>query len=272
MKKADTDRGYMVATSNEFMQAAHFDLTAEMQKFLCYVISKIKPTDAEFQKYTISALDFAKLAGIDKKNAYREFAEMIEAFDGQARWIKIGDDTIYFRVFSESEYNAHQGSVTLVLNSRLKKHLLQLGTQYTMFELWNILSLKKKHSIRLYELFRSHSYKQEIDFDIEQLKGLLCCEGYTDFRNFRQKVLDQAVKEINEYTDLSITYELIRGGKGGKVNGMQFHIKRKKALEAYEAYVKTVEKINKKNRQVPGQISLFEMSQEDFKKYSSAED
>lgn len=264
MSENKKNHGYMVATSNEFMQQARLNLTNEMQKFLCYVISKIKPSDEKFQEYEISALEFGELAGIDQRHVYDEFKKMIEMFDGQARWIKIGDDTIYFRVFSEAEYNDKRGSVTVMLNKRLKAHLLKLGTSYTMFELWNVLSLHRKYSIRLYEIFRSYSYKHMIDFEIDELKSLLCCENYVLYAEFKRRVLEPAVKEINELTDLIVRYGEKKRGKGGKITKLYFEIERKKSLEAYSAYIKTIDKINKRDGQIPGQMSIFDLGVEDF--------
>lgn len=259
------EKNYLVVKDNDFIQKASYNLTAEQQKLLCFVISKIKPTDKEFERYTISALDFASLAGIDRRHAYRDFKKMIEALDNKATWIKIGDDTIRFRVFSESEYNERQGSITVILNSRLKKYLLDLSHNYTMYELWNILSLKSKFSLRLYELFKSYAYKSKIEFDYEELKDLLCAKHYTVYSKFKERVLEKGIQEINTYTNLIVEYEVIKEGKNHKVKRIDFNIKQKHSLEAYKAYRKTAERINKENHQIEGQLGIFDLVEDDFK-------
>ena len=260
MEQKDT----LVVKHNDFIQKASYNLTAQQQKLLCLVISKIKPTDAEFERYTISALDFAELTGVDKTNVYREFKQMIEAMDNKATWLKIGDDTIRFRVFSESEYNDRQGSITLVLNSRLKKYLLEISHNYTMYELWNVLSLKSKYSIRLYELFKSYAYKHTIEFEYEELKSLLCAENYKLYAKFKERVLDKAISEINRYTNLNVSFTANKQGRSHKVERIVFNIAQKQSLEAYGAYLKTVERINKKTGQTVGQMSIFDLTREDF--------
>lgn len=263
-REQEQKRDYMVVKENDFIQKASYNLTAEQQKLLAFVISKIKPTDKEFERYTISALDFANLAGIDPKNAYRDFKAMIEALDNKATWIKIGDDTIRFRVFSEGEYNERQGSISVVLNSRLKKYLLELSHNYTSYELWNILSLKSKHSIRLYELFKSYEYQHDKTFDYEELKSLLCVESYKVYSMFLQRVLNPALEEINLLTNLNVTFEPIRKGQHHKTVGIRFLITKKKQLQAYQAYRQTAERINKRNGEFPGQLSLFDLYEDDF--------
>lgn len=256
-----TARKNQVVKDNELIQTASYMLTAEEQKLLCYVISKIKPTDREFTRYTISALDFAEVCGIDKRHVYRDFKKMADGLDEKRRWIKIGDDNVKFGVFSETEYNERRGSITVVLNSRLQKHLLGLidtGAHYTQYELWNVLSLKSKYSVRLYELFRSYSYQHKKEFDIDELRALLCVENYSMFGDFKRRVLDKAIAEINKYTDLKVSFEPVSIGREHRVVGVIFYISKKELNEKMGAYWETVNRINAKNKQIPGQRSIFD--------------
>lgn len=258
-------KGYYVVKRNELIQRASYDLTAIEQKFLCYVISKIKPTDKEFERVIISAIDFADITGIDRRNVYREFQKMAESFKNKAHWIKIeNEDVELFQVFLKPRYNERMGNLSVILDPDLKKYLLELSGNYTLYELWNILSLKSKYSIRLYELYKSYAYQKENTFDIDHLKGMLCCENYKNFADFKKRVLEPAVNEINKLTDLNVEYQTIRKGKGGRISKIQFSINRKHSLDAYSAYLKTVENLNKKRGNIPGQQSLFDLELEDF--------
>ncbi len=254
-----------VAKDNELIQTASYRLTAEEQKLLCYVISKIKPSDKPFQKYTVSALDFAEVCGIDKRNVYRDFKNIVDNLDEKSRWIQIGDDTTKFSVFNEPTYNEKQGSISVYLNSRLHKHLLNLvemGGNYTQYELWNVLSLKSKYSIRLYELFRSYSYQSKKEFDLDKLRGLLCVENYGVYGDFKRRILDKAIDEINKFTDLNVSFEPVRAGKEHRVVTIIFYIAKKEKNEKMSAYWQTVNRLNKKNKQVQGQISIFDYDME----------
>lgn len=50
----------------------------------------------------------------------------------------------------------------------------------------------------------------------------------TEWRDFRRRVLEPAIEEINEITDIYVKYKTIRGGVGGKVKTIDFEIYRKK--------------------------------------------
>ena len=256
-----TARTTYVAKDNELIQTASYKLSAEEQKLVCYVISKIKPTDKPFQKYTISALDFAEVCGIDKRHVYRDFKNISDSLKQKSRWIQIGDDVTDFQVFNEPTYNEKNGSLSVYLNSRLHKYLLNLvekGGEYTQYELWNVLSLKSKFSIRLYELFRSYAYQSKKEFDLDKLRGLLCVENYTLYADFKRRVLDKAIDEINRYTDLNVSFKAVSKGREHKVVAVVFYIKRKEQNEKISAYWQTVNRINKKNGQVKGQMSIFD--------------
>ncbi len=248
---------YLVVKDNDFIQKANYDLSASQQKLFAVTISQIKPTDDVFERYTINAKDFAKIAGIPEKNIYRDLKTMIESFDEKAKWIKIGDNVIRFRVFSESEYNEGEGCITVMLNSRLQEYLLNLKNNFTSYELWNILSLKSKYSIRLYELFKSYEYQHYKKFNIDELKELLCAESYSRYSNLAARVIEPAVKEINQYTNLEVAFKAVQEGKTHKVVGIEFTIKTKSSKDAFQAYMETDTRLTKKNKQVPGQISMF---------------
>lgn len=69
--------------------------------------------------------------------------------------------------------------------------------------------------------------KKEIDYDYivnelvhEKLKS------FDKWCDFKRRVLDVAVKEINEKSDIHVEYHLLRGGRGGKIYGIDFEVER----------------------------------------------
>jgi plasmid replication initiation protein len=87
---------------------------------------------------------------------------------------------------------------------------------------------------------------------------------YSAFGNFKQRVLSPAIKEINEYTDITVTYdcitdkgELVTGRLQGKrITHIRLNIENKDTLDRFATYNKTVSKIEKRNLQFKGQLSL----------------
>lgn len=252
----------LVVKHNDLIQKSKYNLTATQQKLIAYVISLIKPTDVDFQRYEISVADFCTLCGIDKNHFYLDFKETIDDIDNKAVWIETEEKTFKFRWFLKAEYMNKQGKVRLILDDDIKKYLIALQETFTQYELINILALKSKYSIRLYELFKSYAFQKEKVLKIDSLKETLLATHYPNFKDFRNRVLDKAIKEINHYTDLDVEYEPIK--KGRRVEAIKFTIKRKSGYEGFLAYRNTIEDINRKNKQIDGQIGMFDKSTEDF--------
>lgn len=58
----------------------------------------------------------------------------------------------------------------------------------------------------MFELLKSYAYQHSKEFDIDDLKELLMAENYVNFKDFRRRILEPAIAEINEYTELSVKY------------------------------------------------------------------
>ena len=61
----DTSRSYKVVKANSLIQQARFSLSSQEQKITLFIISKIKPEDAEFKEYKFGAQEFCRVCGID---------------------------------------------------------------------------------------------------------------------------------------------------------------------------------------------------------------
>ena len=262
-KAIENERNQLIVKDNELVRKARYNLTVNQQKIIAYVVSKIKPTDNEFTKYEISIQDFCAVCGIDKTYFYSEIREIIDNLDNKSFWVETEEKIFKFRWFSEIEIIKGSGKVNLLLNSNIKRYLLQLHENFTQYELYNILALKGKYSIRLYEWFKSYSFLKEKEIEINKLKYILEAEKYKEFKAFRRRVIEPAVTEINEYTDLEVSYEKVKSGKS--ISALIFYIRFKSPLERYGSYRHTLDELNRRSGQAEGQISLFDKPEEEFK-------
>lgn len=256
------DRSRIIVKDNELIQKARYDLTVNQQKIIAYIISLIKPTDQELQKYEISISDFCELCGINKSKFYTEIKVIVDNMDSKSFWVETEEKIFKFRWFSEVEIIKGSGKVNIQLNSNIKKYLIGLSESFTQYELYNILALKSKYSIRLYEWFKSYSFLREKQVDLAELKYILEAEKYIDFKSFRRRVIDPAITEINQYTDLEVAYSKVTKSK--TVTGLIFNIRFKEIMERYGSYLQTIEEINQRSGQIKGQIGLFDKSENDF--------
>lgn len=220
-----------VAQKNDFIQNRTYSLemdnvkplTLQESKLFLYVVSKIKPTDEEFEEQVFYINDFFDVCGIDIKKTGTKSFQLIKdsllSISSRAFWLKNGDSLKIVRLFADVEIigNHRNARIKIKLDEKLKPYLLQLKGAYTSYTFKNIVCMKSKYSLRLYELFKSYLYKSsEITFEIEKLKELIDCSGFDNnhFAQFKKDVIEKAVAEINLYTDLKIDYvEYIKTGR-----------------------------------------------------------
>ncbi len=141
----------------------------------------------------------------------------------------------------KAKINKGSGDITVKLDEDMQKYVIGMLNNYTQYELLSTLPMSSKYSFRIYELLKSYAFTKSHTFELENLKEILSATNYTRFPDFRRKVLDIAVKEINNFTDLEISWTPIKKGK--KYIQIKFDIKKRKPLERYRASQKSLEVI-----------------------------
>ena len=150
-----------VRKRNDLITKSRFSLSLQEQKIVLFLISKIKPTDTDFQEYTFSIKDFCE-ACMSENLGGKDFEEVKEAIKNiadQSLWVKMDDGRETLLRWIEKA-NIEAGMIRIRLDNDLKPYLLQLQRNYTTYELIFTLGFKSKYTIRLYELIQSlHFYE-----------------------------------------------------------------------------------------------------------------
>ena len=86
---------------------------------------------------------------------------------------------------------------------------------YVKLDLLIVRGLTSKHSVALYELMKDYQNLGKYSCRVEEFRKLMGIrpEQYSIFTMFRKRVLDTAVEEINEKTDIFLDYELEKEGR-----------------------------------------------------------
>ncbi|KIM02984.1 MAG: hypothetical protein KU29_13295 [Sulfurovum sp. FS06-10] len=118
-------------------------------------------------------------------------------------------------------------------------NLIKNPQMYVILDLKILKNLSSKHSITLYEICKDWiNVSQMPIWNIETFKKAMDIDPtkYINFTDFRRFVLDKAVEEINDKTDIFLSYSLFHKNKKvdilkhkrlPKVEAIQFHIKSK---------------------------------------------
>ncbi|WP_020560541.1 replication initiation protein RepM [Thiofilum flexile] len=107
--------------------------------------------------------------------------------------------------------------------------ITELESRFTQYELEQVSSLSSVYAVRLYELlimWRSTGKTPMIElYELRNKVGVLDGE-YAAMHNFKKRVIDVALEQINEHTDITVSYEQHKQGR--VIVGFSFTFKFKK--------------------------------------------
>lgn len=224
--KIEKDRLQMVVKSNELVQKSRYQLSLQEQKIILFLISKITPEDEAFTEYQFHMRDLCKLMGISSnpKN-YKNFRDSIQRLSDKSFWIETETQDMLCRWIMDATIIKGTSTVRIRLDDKLKPYLLQLQRQFTAFSLEYVLLMQNKYSIRMYELLKSYEYLGSYIFELDELKKRIQANGYSHYTDFRVKVLEPAIREINKYSDIDVDVAQIREGRS--IRYLEFQIQHK---------------------------------------------
>lgn len=237
-------RSYSVVKSNEIIQKAKYDLNIIELKTLAYIFSKIKPDDTELREYTFSIKEYCLICGIDYDNGknYVNIKDTIKKLRDKSFWLtEENGKEILIGWLQKAKISKGSGEITVKLDDDIQKYVIGMLNNYTQYELLGTLPMSSRYSFRIYELLKSYAFTKQHTFDLDNLKEILSATTYKRFPDFRRKVLEIAVREINLYTDLEVEWKPIC--KGRKVIQILFIINKRKPLERYKASERAIQSL-----------------------------
>ena len=197
---------------------------SEMQlDIFLYLLSSLKK-DQPNGVYEISVGEMSKLTA--KKYNYQQLRLATEGMG--SRMFEIPNETDkkgrqvwrQMWMFDRVDYVHGTGIIEIEFTRTIQPYLFDLKANFTSFQLYSALRLGSKHAKRIYALCSQWKDKgQTPEYVIEEFKrtiGLINDKGdmeYAEITMFKKFVLDIAVKQINEHTDLEIGYTLRKRGR-----------------------------------------------------------
>lgn len=142
-------------------------------------------------------------------------------------------ENVLSRWVSEIRYIDDEATVKLIFAPAIVPLITRLEEQFTKYELQQISNLSSAYAVRLYELliaWRSTGHTPVIELpEFRQRIGVLEDE-YTRMGNFKDRVLNLAIAQINEHTDIKVKCDQHK--KGRNISGFSFTFKQKKEVTA----------------------------------------
>ncbi len=211
----------LVVKANKLIEA-RYNLSLNEQKVILYAVSKLDREKDKFNILELETREFVKLLGTTSSR-YVEIKKLIVGLMKKQVSIETVESDLVANWVSSIKHIKNTGIIELEFSENLMPYLLQLKKSFTRYELKNVLYLKNKYSIRIYELLKQYETIGKREFELEEFKKLLVIDNqYERFYDLNRFVLEKAKEEINDSTDLIIDYEKITRGR--KIIGLLFKI------------------------------------------------
>lgn len=137
-----------------------------------------------------------------------------------------------FRWVQSVAYIDKTGMIELQFTDAVIPLITRLSEQYTEYDLKQVSELQSEYAIRLYELmmqWKTVGKTNKIATDDLRKKLGVQPEQYKEMHNFKARVLKHAIKQINNFTDVTADY--VQHKTGRVITGFTFTFKQKKAPE-----------------------------------------
>lgn len=175
-------------------------------------------------------------------------------------------------------YDPGKKMFTFTFDSMLMPFFCGLSSgRFTLYELGYVFQLSSVHSVRLYDTLKEFAHRGDFYVSLNDLRtrlGLLLYDenkkivGYkvSDFKKLNAQVLGPAVSEINDRTDLKVSYVAQRGVPNGPgraaVEGIVFTVHTKENFVADFSDLEALNKGGKVSTVSDEQLLKFAISDE----------
>lgn len=241
---------------------ARYDYTACQLDILFYLLSILRKEDQPNKEYQIHVTEIESITGRDWN--YQQLSEATENMGNRTFNIKTTDEYQQIWIFQAVKYKKGKGYFTIKLSEDIRPYLFELKNNFTSYQLHSALKLTSKYAKRIYQLASQWKDIGETKaYTIEELKFMLKLkdpknkepEQFARVSDLKTKVLDIAIHQINEHTDLNISYNLIKQGRA--FTSVRFYIHNQVPKQLQIPYDKPLEEGRIQNaRQILDQLGI----------------
>jgi plasmid replication initiation protein len=221
----------LVVKSNRLIEAS-YRLTEVEHQIVLYSICRSREEGIGLSSkhpLTIRAADFAKQFNTNLTKVYSQLRAAMDTLYDRTLAVRDEDPktgkprVIETRWISDKAYIDGAGQIQITFAPKVIPFISQLEGNFTRYRLEQIGRMSSVHAVRIYELLLQYLKFGKREISITWLKDTLQLEGqYSAIKDLKKYVVDVGVEQINEYSDLKVSYTNIKTGKA--VTGFLFVI------------------------------------------------
>lgn len=234
----------LVVKNNSLINAS-YNLETTEQRLIMLAIMSARDTGQGItadSKLEIHASDYANQFNVTNETAYEVLKSAVNnlferKFSYIAEYKKTGKTGIVrSRWVSRVFYVDTLAILEITFAPDVVPLITRLEEHFTSYQLKQVSQLTSKYAIRLYELliaWREVGKTPQIDLAEFRQKIGVEAKEYERMHHFKARVLEPSIKQINEHTDITVTYEQHK--KGRAISGFSFRFKQKPQTKKIQA-------------------------------------
>jgi plasmid replication initiation protein len=240
-KPLDKETSEFIVLHNNLIEA-RYRLTLQEKRIVLWLSSQVTTFDEDFKEHILTIKDFSELTNTKGENLYTRLQSITRRLMQRIITIRpIGEKRlIQVAWLGAADYKIDKGIISLSFHPHLKPFFLQLKRDFTKINISEIMGLQSIYSIRIYELLKQKEYIGKRVISIEEIRNYcgISKEKYKQINHLIKKVLDVSKENINEKTDIEISYSMIKEGR--KYVSVSFDVKNKKKIKKLELLGKEI--------------------------------
>jgi len=208
-------KNLVVVKHNDLIESS-YALSIYENRILLTCISKINSVNkiSVDDVFSISGEDLKDLVPYGQSNVYNYLEKATKRLYNRSIEIKLSDrERFSLRWVSYVKYIPNEGTVELQFSQKIIPFISELSRNFTKYKLNNVMLFKSNYSIRFYELFMKWKGTDKT-LEVDWIKKQFQLEDkYQYIGDLKKRIIDVAVKEINAYSDLNVSYTQIKRGR-----------------------------------------------------------
>ena len=224
----------LVVKDNALMSAS-YNLEVTEQRLILLAIINARETHQGItsdSKLEIHANDYASQFHVTKEAAYKALKTAVNnLFERQFSFkeeTKKGIGVVRSRWVSRIKYIDDSAILEITFAPDVVPLITRLEKHFTSYQIQQVTQLTGKYAIRLYELLIAWREVGKVpQIELSEFRAKLGVEDneYKAMNHFKSRVLEPSIKQINQHTDITVSYEQHKRGR--TITGFSFRFKQK---------------------------------------------
>ena len=229
-------------------------------RLLAFCLAHYDSRKSDNRKFTAKVKDLTSIfPSMDEKSAYDLVRKAVIAINRkplQDERIRPDGRTelLTYFWFSGFTYIPAAGEFTFILSDQIEPYLLDLKGEFSMYRLKDVYQFSSALTWKVYEFMKQWESAGKWAVGLDELRDLLGIAGkYPRWEDFKTWVLEKPIKDINQQSDLTVSYEKTKTVR--TVTGVVFFILTKEEARRREdpTVVATIGDLNNDVRRLMSQ-------------------